>query len=110
MELLEHQLWWNGSNWLTQPPTNWLHQSEAARVDDTTEERECTLHTVTREKASIIPINRYSSYTKLKRVTARVLRFVNNCHSKKDGCPTQSSPFLTTQELHAAETYRVSVA
>ena len=110
VELLEHQLWWNGPNWLTQPPTNWPHQSEPAQVDDTTEERECTLHTMTREKASIIPIDRYSSYTKLKRVTARVLRFVNNCRSKKDGRPTQSSPFLTTQELHAAETYWVSIA
>ena len=110
VELLEHQLWWNGPNWLTQPHTNWPHQSEPAQVDDATEERECTLHTMIREKASIIPIDRYSSYTKLKCVTARVLRFVNNCRSKKDGRPTQSSPFLTTQELHAAETYWVSIA
>ena len=85
VELLEHQLWWNGPNWLTQPPTAWPHQSDLPHID-TTEERVCTLHIVTQNKVQIIPINHYSSYTKLKRVTAWIFRFVNNCCANKNGC------------------------
>ena len=109
VELLEHQLWWNGPNWLTQPPTAWPHQSDLPRIE-TTEERVCTLHILTHNKVPIIPIDHYSSYTKLKRVTAWIFRFVNNCRANKNGCSLQSSSSLTTQELHTAETYWISIA
>ena len=106
---MEHQLWWNGPNWLTQPPTAWRHQSDLPHIE-TTEERVCTLHIVTQNKVPIIPIDHYSSYTKLKRVTAWIFRFVNNCRANKNGCSLQSSSSLTTQELHTAETYWISIA
>ena len=109
VELLEHQLWWNGPNWLTQPPTAWPHQSDLPHIE-TTEERVCTLHILTHNKVPIIPIDHYSSYTKLKRVTAWIFHFVNNCRANKNGCSLQSSSSLTTQELHTAETYWISIA
>ena len=109
IELLEHQLWWNGPNWLTQPPTAWPHQSDLPHIE-TTEERECTLHRVTQNKMPIISINHYSSYTKLKCVTAWILCFVNNCHTNKNGSSLQSSSSLITQELHSAEVYWISIA
>ena len=108
VELLEHQLWWNGPNWLTQPPTAWPHQSDLPHIE-TTEERVCTLHILTHNKVPIIPIDHYSSYTKLKHVTACILRFVNNCRTNKNGCSLQSSSSLTTQELHTAETYWIPI-
>ena len=106
VELLEHQLWWNGPNWLTQPHTAWPHQSNLPCIE-TTVERVYTLHTVTQKE---VPIDHYSSYTKLKRVTAWILHFVNNCHTNKNGCSLQLSSSLTTQELHTAETYWISIA
>ena len=57
----------------------------------------------------IISINLYSSYTKLKHVTAWILHFVNNCRANKNGCSLQSSSSLTTQELHTAEVYWISI-
>ena len=108
VQLLEHQLWWNGPNWLTQLPTAWPHQSDLPRIE-TTEERVCILHTVTQNKVPIISIDHYSSYTKLKRVTAWILRFVNNCRTNKNDCSLQLSSSLTTQELRTAETYWISI-
>ena len=92
-----------------QSPTARPHQSDLPRIE-TTEERECTLHTVTQNNMPIIPIDHYSSYTELKCVTAWILRFVNNCRANKNGCSLQSSSSLTTQELHTAETYWISIA
>ena len=100
---------WNGPNWLTQPPRAWPHQSDLPRIE-TTEERVCTLHILTQNKVPIIPIDHYSSYIKLKRVTACILCFVNNCRTNKNDCSLQSSSSLTTQELHTAETYWISIA
>ena len=45
----------------------------------------------------------------MKRVTAWILRFVNNCRTNKNGCSVQSSSSLTTQELHTAKTYWISI-
>ena len=44
-ELLEHQLWWNGPDWLTNHPQLGLKQSELPCAE-AVEERECTLHIV----------------------------------------------------------------
>ena len=90
-ELFEYQLWWNGPNWLTQPPATWPHQSNLHHIE-TTEEMDCTLHTVTQNKVPIISINLYSSYPKLKHIIAWILHFVNN-----NGCSLHTFSSLTTQ-------------
>ena len=89
--------------------TAWPRQSDLPHIE-TTEERVYRLHIVTQNKVPIIPIDHYSSYTKLKCVTAWILRFVNNCRTNKNSCSLQSSSSLTTQELHTAETYWISIA
>ena len=58
-------------------------------------ERICTLHTVTQNKVPIIPIDHYSSYTNLKRVTAWILRFVNNCRTNKNEASTSDARSIT---------------
>ena len=68
------------------------------------EERELCLHTIVTAKEPLIPIDRYSSFTRLKRITAWVLRFILNCGSRKLG-QARSSGHLT---VDAAEKYWVS--
>ena len=110
-ELFDHTLWWNGPIWLRQSSDSWPQQSTLPPNDKAEqEEREitCTLHTCVRaEIESLIPVDRYLSFTHLKRVTAWVLRFVRNCRSKG----SQSKMFhpLSTTELKEAECHWIGV-
>ena len=72
------------------------------------EERSVCLVATTAAIQPIIPVNRYSKFTVLKRVTAWMLRFIKNVRS-----PTSASlerhPSLTVVELIAAENYWISI-
>lgn len=79
-ELLQHQLWWNGPDWLSLDPSNWLQRTgDIHQLSVPDEERELCPHTIVDAKQPLIPLDRYSSFTRLKRITAWVLRFVKNC-------------------------------
>ena len=105
-ELLDHSLWWHGPDWLRLPSSQWPGQSQLPESSVPEEEREISLHLQVHDKAPIIPLDRYSSYSHLKRVTAWVLRFVRNCRA---AVANRSMSHLTTQELWNAEVYWLSV-
>ena len=73
-ELLDHNLWWEGPDWLKLPPSCWPGQAPLPESTVAEEEREVSLHFVVHDKAPIIPLDRYSSFCHLKRVTAWVFR------------------------------------
>ena len=102
-ELLQHSLWWNGPRWLKLESSTWPLQTTISRAEESGEERIC-LHTVTVKKAPVFPIDKYSSYTHLKRITAWIFRFL-------DAKEHRSLPaFLTPSEIHKAELYWISLA
>ena len=106
-ELLRHSLWWNGPEWLKLQSSAWPSQTTfSSQVTEPSEERVC-LHIVTIKKTPVIPVERYSNYTRLKRVMAWVFRFLDHCRSKKH---QKLPPSLTTDELHKAETYWITLA
>ena len=110
-ELLDHTLWWNGPTWLGQSPDNWPQQSTLppnGEAKDEERDNSCALHTCVRaEKESLVSEDRYSSFTRLKRITSWVLRFIRNCRSKE----SQSKMLhpLSTIELKEAECYWIGV-
>ena len=104
-ELLQHSLWWNGPEWLKLRSSMLPSRLDVSRAEEQCEE-EISLHTVTVEKVPIISISQYSSYTCLKRITAWVFRFIENCHSKEH---KNLSPSLTTKEMRTAENYWLSL-
>ncbi|GFQ70020.1 uncharacterized protein TNCT_493431 [Trichonephila clavata] len=81
----EMEAWWHGPKWLNHDSDAWptkdfpSHSQTSVEVESRkTESR--SFYVATTEP--IIDISRYSSYTKLLRVTAWILRFVHNCKSQ----------------------------
>ena len=48
------------------------------------EEREICLISTCKSMEPIIPLNRYSAFSKLQRVTAWMFRFANNCRTQRE--------------------------
>lgn len=69
-ELLEHELWWNSPNWLHRHPSHWPKQLAIPPPVSENEERELSLHMVSNMSSCLLNITDYSSFTRLKRVTA----------------------------------------
>ena len=106
-ELSEHQLWWNGPEWLRLPSDQWPSQTPAPQAEmPTDEERSVCLHAVVDSQA-IIPLQQFSSFSHLKRVTAWILRFIENCRKNKTDRP--NSLYLSSMELTASEIYWMSL-
>ena len=54
----------------------------------------------------VIPFEQYSDFNHLKHVTAWILRFTKNC---RPGTQKRLTPLLSTEELHDAEYYWISI-
>ena len=104
-ELVQHSLWWDGPQWLKQSPADWPKQSPLPPSDLPEEEREVALHTTVADHSPVIPVDRYSSFDRLKRVTAWILRFVHNCQNHAE----KKSSSLSVCELKAAERYWIKI-
>ena len=111
-ELLEHHLWCSGPDWLQCTPAYWPQQPNLPPNKPFDEEREICLHVTISARVPIVPIENFSSFDRLKRVTAWAMRFVHNCRVRKlrRSDDVNISPFLTVKELNAAEIYLISIA
>ena len=106
-ELATFSLWWSGPEWLCEPESTWPSTPSLKDAPDPAEERKDHLVMSFVVTHCPLPIlERISSFNKLKRVTAWILRFVDACrHGKKF-----NQLFLSTEELQAAENYWLKVA
>ena len=108
-ELLQCHLWWDGPDWLHKLENAWPVTSDVMVAPPPPEERKEACHL---SSVGLIPslplLTSYSSFTRLKRVTAWKYRFVNNCKFKED--TSRQKGFLSAEELHHAELYWVSAA
>ena len=107
-ELLTHELWWNAPDWLRLPSADWPNQPSLPTESLVEEERDICLNAVVDNPEPVLPLERFSSFLRLKRVTAWIYRFINNCRKKKGDRP--SSLYLSTSELVTSETYWLSLA
>ncbi|XP_075559900.1 uncharacterized protein LOC142591457 [Dermacentor variabilis] len=98
--LKSSSLWWNGPAWLSKPSTCWpRHEGTADMIIAEEERRTLRVHNVT-VKESVLPLQKYSSLSRLVRVTAWVLRFFHNAMhpgQKYEGP-------ITTEEVQKAHT------
>ena len=108
-ELLQHSLWWNGPPWLRLAPSEWPKQLPLLPTKDSTEERDVCLLTVFVPEVPVLDVSCYSSFTRVRRITAWIIRFVKNCLARKRRTERLTS-FLTVQELADAESYWLSIS
>ena len=79
VELVNHPLWWSGPDWLQLESHKWPTQIGIPPNSPADEANEICLHSTTNYREPIIPFDRYSSFTRLKRIVAWVRCFIHNC-------------------------------
>lgn len=102
-ELLDSDTWFHGPSWLSSSPNSWptlCSEVDPPEVNDEIEVEAAKLTLVLNDTGDINLINKYSSFSKLQRVTAYCLRFIE-IRVKKNPIP---APWLTTAELENALT------
>lgn len=81
VDLKNHQLWWQGPHWLLGSPETWPAQNSAPS-DGQAVASELWLHVASEEDRKSDPLelfSRFSSWPKLLRVIAYVVKFFNAC-------------------------------
>ncbi len=106
-ELLNHSLWWDGPVWLKESSSSWPKKFPLPSNKQEIEEREVSLSALTLTPTPIIPIDRFSGYSHLKRITAWMIRFISNSQTKNHA--ERSKGNLSIAELQAAENYWVKL-
>ena len=101
VELTKCQHWWQGPTWLAEPESEWPSMPQSIEVPDLEEVREAHRHYDAYPAVqSETPLwTHFSNYTQLIRVTAWMLRFIQNSRRQA----TNLKAVLSTLELRAAE-------
>lgn len=116
--------WFDGPSFLRQPKSQW--PVPLLNVENTNEEiRPCFLflHLLGERTRDILLSQNYSSWNRLRRVTAYVLRFITNSRGKRNEQPRDIGPLkrrqirqrraidpLTREELFHAEAFHFKIA
>lgn len=104
-DLLQHPLWWKGPPWLRSPQELWP-QAPVSCHDDPLEERKAASHHVAKAISTWDLSEKYSSWVKLVRITAYVLRFINACRRPRIHDPGKSEgATLSSADFDTAKTF-----
>ena len=111
-QLVDHNLWWYGPDWLQLDASHWPKSPGLEQVQEADElytSSPVALIAVI-QMEPVIPIDHFSSFSKLVRVTAWINRFIFNCqaHCKTTTVVPCSSHCLSLAELKSAERYWIS--
>ena len=99
-QLLDHQLWWQGPEWLSQDSSYWPSQPRSTSTEENPEVRVC-INAITSREPWLV--HQYSSLDKLRRVLAWALRFLHNIKSSVTQELPRTTSFLSVQEIVQAE-------
>ncbi|GBN69084.1 hypothetical protein AVEN_251531-1, partial [Araneus ventricosus] len=106
-ELSSLDIWWDGPDWLSQHPDNWPTESDSLKEipQCKAEARKTKVQPLcTATFQPVINASYFSSYTRLLRVTAWILRFLKNCKSKH-----RLFQELTSDEIEKSKDYWILV-
>lgn len=101
-QLINHNLWWKGPSWLSEPTTSWPTAKQKQSSDAELEERPGQVFSVATPPTYWDLLDRFSSLKKLLRITAWCRRFIS-CLRKQ---PNSTSNFpLTPAELEESRIF-----
>lgn len=84
-QLLGHPLWWSGPHWLENTCDNWpLEELSVSEVLPEMKTVRSTLISTPTKSPFVLFIERFSSYTRLLRTVAWILRFISNCRNRSN--------------------------
>lgn len=95
--LIKSELWWNGPQWLRSHQTMWPSEDITIELAHVPEQKRCNITATVSADTEFI-LNKYSSFIRLQRVIAYILRFASNTQHKSNF----SGP-LSCTELSAAK-------
>nr|CAI5840531.1 unnamed protein product [Callosobruchus analis] len=101
--LKNHSLWFNGPQWLRMPESQWpiLEPKDETICSESLELNPIFAHnSVNQPYLNFNILTRYSSLTKLQRITAYCLRFIDNCRKTLD--ERNLSKHLAVNEINRA--------
>lgn len=107
-ELVKHELWWHGPKWLSKSAENWPSQPKLNLYEnyETPNEPILNMHSIVADvKQYPDLLTKFSSLSKLIRVTAYIFRFKHNTQNNKNPQIEGNSKmigFLSTEELKLA--------
>ena len=107
-ELMSHNLWWNGPDWLRSTLSDWPRQTEISPDDSDIEVTETCHFAAVGNRHPVIPLDHFSSYSKLTHITAWVLRFIDNCCVSRGNSQSHIMSSLSIQEITNAENHWLS--
>lgn len=108
-ELLSHDLWWNGPSWLKLGIHCWPTTTSLPLNSLSEEADEICSHAAVLSLPPIVSVDCFSSFTRLRRVTAWALQFLYNCQAHKKGLDQIDRP-LSVDELNRSLGYWISVS
>ena len=99
-ELVEHKLWRSRPQWLRESEESWNVKASFDEHPIPSEERDVQQTLLPVITTDLPLLERISSYNHLVRVTAWILRFLNNARKRSEG---DSSKILSLSELKRSE-------